>query len=159
MRNLSMTEESKDEDRFDPLGDISKVIIEQYRKGSLPVVMLLFMIIYNLFFFSYGNGKELYLVLPIAAFILLILMNYWNDRQNRWKIGASIFFLILAAGLDLLVSVSYYLGSRSTLSLPTAALDLLAFITFFGWLFQVKTGEDENPEIQDIPSTNNPIEN
>jgi len=130
-----------EKEQFDPLQDIKVFFYSNYTRGTLPVILMAFSCLYNLVFFSYPVGYELYLLLPIVGTLGLFISQYWTKRDSKFFMILAIILLLISAGLDSLVSFTYiFFGSSiQNLALPTLLSSLAAILAFIGWLFDYRT--------------------
>lgn len=130
----SITREKSEE--FNPWQDFINQILIHQEKGDLAVIVMIFVIIYNIIIFQAPQGFGIYSNLPIIMTLIAYFSHYWeNVPPARRAFGIIILFLSIS--IDLILSITYIpdpSGGYGFESLPTLILDIIAFGSLTRWL-------------------------
>ena len=99
-------------------------LMENYKTGKLPVLILLIVGVYNIIVFEIPSGYGFYILFPIIVAGILLYSKYWQKGLRYQQIGRIITFAMLL--FDFILSMSYVPNpwGYSFESIPTIILDL-----------------------------------
>lgn len=133
--NMDYKDEQEEEENF--LEPIKDWFYTEHYRGRLPLILLTITITINLLFYEYPVGYTIYLIIPIIGYLLILFSQYWNSL-TMIRFMLALMGIILCAGLDLFVSISYIpnydTGGYDLNTIPTAILDSGSLISFMMWV-------------------------